>query len=117
MSFLVSTYVDVYRDVNDEHDVDAFGDATVTGLLPILTDVPASVALDASRRGNPADLDETQVDRYTVRVGGLADVRPDDRVHDKRTGAWYQVQTISQPQAVVGLASRRLVCTRVGAPA
>lgn len=111
--FLPTTKVDVYRDT-DETDTNVFGTATETGSYPILVGVPAAVSTRDVNRNRPVDVDEQRVEQFVVRVASTWGIREGDRLKDRRTTQTYVVAEAGTGSTGVGVASARLVCTRVG---
>lgn len=111
-----TTIIDVWRDATPaslpdaQQTVNEWGDETDTPRDtgdpaqaddPYLVGIPASIVEKMQRRPDP-DSGDLRVVRYvTGRVGTRTDIRPGDRVKDRKDGSWYAVREAMQPQHTV----------------
>jgi len=109
-AFLPTTRVTVYRSTG----LDAWGDETGLGGTAVATLVPASVVEQGQRSYLPSEQRGGVVERVVVRLRPGTDVREGDRIEDQ-AGPVYQVESVSNPQAVACLTDVRCLCSRTAA--
>lgn len=106
-----TTIIDVWRDATDaslpesQQTLDEWGDEVDTPRdtadSPYLSDIPASIIEKMQRRPDPDSGDLRTVRYVSGRVGSRTDIRPGDRVKDRKDGSWYAVREAMQPQNTV----------------
>lgn len=116
--FIPTTTVTIQRDngsvpATGTH-VDGYG-PSVADWESVATGLPAYLYEEDQRTWDPATGRLSIRTISTCRLRPNADLRDRDRVVDERTSRIYQVDTISNEPAVVGLADIRAVLVRVDA--
>ncbi len=91
---------------------DVYGDPVDTS-AEVATGLPAAVAEDRQRSFLASEQRGGVVEVFTIRLRPNADVREDDRLVDD-DGATYQVQAVSNPPGVIGMADVRVTAVRTG---
>lgn len=82
---------------------------------PVATGAPAYVFEDEQRTWDPATERATIREVVVIRLRPDAPVQDRDRIVDERSGALYQVDTISTQGPIVGLADIRVTTIRIAA--
>lgn len=118
-AFVPNTTVRIERDTAGEPGpgapvVEGYGPDR-SNWTPVATGAPAYVFEDEQRTWDPAAGRQTIREVMVIRLRPTAPVQDRDRIVDERTGAIYQVDTISQEASVVGVADIRVVSIRIAA--
>jgi hypothetical protein len=92
--------------------VEGYGDS-IANWTAAATGVPAYLYEDDQRTWDPSSSRQTIRTVTICRLRPTVDLRNRDRVRDERTGAIYQVDTISNEPSVIGLADIRAVTIRI----
>lgn len=91
-------------------------DDVVDSAAPLYLHLPAAVVEDQQQSFIASQLRGGVVEMYTIRLRPDADVQEGDRLQDEtRTELIYQVQSVSNPPGVVGMADLRVTAVRTGA--
>lgn len=99
-----TTTVSVYRGTTS----DGFGDEVDDNNTPAATGVIASLIEQSRQVFVAAENRFTRIRMVTGRVTGDVDVIETDRLKDERTGKFYLVEAVSQPQLPTAIADKRL---------
>jgi hypothetical protein len=118
-SFIPNTTVRIERDnatapATGNPVVDGYG-PDLSNWTPVATGAPAYVFEDEQRTWDPATERATIREVVVIRLRPDAPVQDRDRIIDERSGALYQVDTISTQGSVVGLADIRVTTIRIAA--
>jgi hypothetical protein len=118
--FIPNTLVSVFRDGTPADGEDAWGypapPESPTPAQADVKDLPAFLSDAGQRTSQPASGQQTVVHRYRLRLRPGAVAFPLDvltRVLDQRSGLYYQVDEVPQPDSTAQAADIRLVLRRV----
>lgn len=106
-----TTTVTVYRASGSTNE---YGDETDDNRTVLYSNVPAAVVEDGQVRFATPELRNELIEQFTVRIPRKFDITEGDRLKDDCTGAIYQVNGVSAPQALVMATSTRLITKRIG---
>jgi hypothetical protein len=108
--FVPTTTVAVLRGT----DTDPYGDEVDTSTA-VATGIPAAVTELTEQGFRRVTGRAGVVEGFSIRVRSGVDVVEQDRLRDERSGAVYQVESVSHPQSIVGAADVRVTAARVAA--
>lgn len=113
--FVATTLLDVYRDNTGLPASGSFDgyDDSAESTVPILTRLPAHLAMTNSKTNDPVSGRVTVIETWTGRLRPATDVRASDRIRDRTTGFWFIVDHANSPALVIGAADVKLALTRV----
>lgn len=108
-AFIPTTLLTLYRGTEKNQWDEDVDDNTVTDM----TDIPALVTEKSQRTFLPEEQRMTKIERYVIRLRPGTDVREEDRLLDKYTGAMYLVQEVINVPLIIGAPDVRVAAIRV----